>query len=53
MVVLYYLCLRRVLIKPWVVGGFVKVGFFEYIDGTSVEFMEYLKGKEEWFPEGA
>ena len=40
----------RVLLKPWVVGGFVKVGFFEYKDGTVVEFMEYLKGKDEWFP---
>ena len=41
----------RVLIEPWVVGGFVRVGFFEYRDGTVVEFMEYLKGKEAWFPE--
>jgi hypothetical protein len=40
----------RVLIEPWVVGGFVRVGFFEYQDGTVVEFMEYLKGKDTWFP---
>jgi len=41
----------KVLIKPWVVGGFVRVGFFEYKDGTVVEFMEYIKGKDAWFPE--
>ena len=43
----------RVLIEPWVVGGFVKVGFFEYKDGTVVEFMEYLKGKDAWFLDNA
>ena len=37
-----------VLIEPWVVGGFAKVGFFQYKDGTVVEFMEYLKGKNAW-----
>ena len=41
----------RVLIKPWVVGGFVRVGFFEYKDGAVVELMEYLKGKIAWFPD--
>jgi hypothetical protein len=41
----------RVLIEPWVVGEFVRVGFFEYQDGTVVEFMEYLKGKDAWFPD--
>jgi hypothetical protein len=41
----------KVLIEPWVVGGFVRVGFFEYTDGTVIELMEYLKGKNEWFPE--
>jgi hypothetical protein len=41
----------RVLIKPWVVGGFVRVGFFEYNDGTVIEFMEYLKEKEQWLPD--
>ena len=40
----------KTLIEPWVVGGFVRVGFFEYRDGTVVEFMEYLKGKDAWFP---
>ena len=43
----------RVLIKPFEVGGFVRVGFFEYRDGTVVEFMEYLKGKDAWFPDSA
>jgi len=40
-----------VLIEPWVVGDFVRVGFFEYRDGTVVEFMEYIKGKDAWFSE--
>jgi hypothetical protein len=43
----------KTLIKPRVVGGFVRVGFFEYKDGTLAEFMEYLKGKTAWFPAGS
>ena len=43
----------KMVVKPWVVGGFVRVGFFEYKDGTIVEFMEYLKGKDAWFHEGS
>lgn len=40
----------KVLIEPFEVGGFVRVGFYEYRDDTVVEFMEYLKGEKEWFP---
>jgi hypothetical protein len=38
-----------VLIKPFIVGGFVKSGFYRYSDGAIVELMEYLKGNEQWF----
>ena len=41
----------RVLIEPFEVGGFLKVGFYEYSDGTVVELMEYLKGEDSWFPD--
>jgi hypothetical protein len=40
-----------VLLEPFIVGGFVRVGFFQYEDGTVLEFMEYLKDDGEWFPE--
>jgi hypothetical protein len=40
----------KVLIEPFEVGGFVRVGFYEYKDGTVVELMQYLKDKSEWFP---
>jgi hypothetical protein len=41
----------RTLIEPFEVGGFLKVGFYEYRDETVVEFMEYLKGEDAWFPD--
>ena len=41
----------KVLLEPFNVGGFARVGFFEYHDGTVVEFMEYFNKKGEWFPE--
>ena len=38
----------KVLLEPFEVGGFVRVGFYEYQDGTVVELMQYLdQGK--WF----
>ncbi len=40
----------KVLIEPMTVDGFVRVGFYEYEDGSLVEFMEYLKSDSEWFP---
>jgi hypothetical protein len=40
----------KVLIEPMVVDNFVKVGFYEYKDGSLVEFMQYLKSDDEWFP---
>jgi hypothetical protein len=39
----------KVLLEPFEVGGFLRVGFYEYKDGTVVELMEYLKDKDEWF----
>lgn len=41
----------RTLIEPFEVGGFLKVGFYEYRDETVVELMEYLKGEGVWFPD--
>jgi hypothetical protein len=41
----------KVILEPWIVGGFTKVGFFQAEDGVVVEFMEYLKEDKEWFPE--
>ena len=38
----------KVLLEPFEVGGFARVGFFEYQDGTVVELMEYLE-KGRWF----
>jgi hypothetical protein len=43
----------RTLIEPFEVGGFLKVGFYEYKDGTIVELMEYLKDPDQWFPDEA
>jgi hypothetical protein len=46
----------KVLLEPFEVGGFLRVGFFECQDGAMVELMEYLKDEKEWFgkkaPEG-
>jgi hypothetical protein len=39
----------KVLLAPFEVGGFLKVGFFEYKDGTVIEFMQYLGDKDKWF----
>ena len=40
-----------VVLEPFEVGGFLRVGFFRYKDGTVVEFMEYFGNESEWFPE--
>jgi len=39
----------KVLIEPWDVGGFVRVGFFESDDGAVIEFMQYLGDPNAWF----
>lgn len=39
----------KVLLEPFEVGGFLRVGFFEYEDGTILELMEYLGDDKEWF----
>jgi hypothetical protein len=39
----------EVLIEPFEVGGFVRVGFYRYHDGTVVELMEYLGDRDRWF----
>ena len=39
----------KVIIEPFEVGGFLKVGFFEYKDGTVIELMQYLGDKDKWF----
>lgn len=39
----------KVILAPFEVGGFLKVGFFEYSDGTVVELMQYLADKDKWF----
>ena len=39
----------KVLLEPFEVGGFLKVGFYEYKDGTVVELMQYLDDKDKWF----
>lgn len=41
----------KVLLEPFEVGGFTRVGFFLSDDGAVVEFMEYLKDSKEWFPD--
>ncbi len=41
----------KVLLEPFLVGGFVRVGFYQYRDGSVFEFMEYLENGDEWFPE--
>ena len=42
---------HKVILEPFEVGGFSRVGFFQYKDGTVVEFMEYFGNESEWFPE--
>jgi hypothetical protein len=39
----------KVLLEPWEVGGFVRVGFYQTDDGAIVELMQYLKGADRWF----
>jgi hypothetical protein len=39
----------KVLLAPFEVGGFVRVGFYEYQDGTVVELMQYLDDTGKWF----
>ncbi|MCF7928776.1 MAG: hypothetical protein K9L68_07500 [Spirochaetales bacterium] len=39
----------KVLLEPYEVGGFLKVGFYQYKDGAVVEFMQYLSDENEWF----
>ena len=39
----------KVLLAPFEVGGFLKVGFFEFRDGTVIELMQYLADKDKWF----
>lgn len=39
----------KVLLEPFEVGGFARVGFYEYKDGTVVELMEYLGDRSGWF----
>jgi hypothetical protein len=41
----------KVLLEPFVVNDFVRVAFYQSEDGTVVEFMEYLHGDGEWFPD--
>jgi hypothetical protein len=41
----------KVLLEPFLVGGFVRVGFYQYSDGSVFEFMEYIENGNEWFPE--
>ena len=39
----------KVLIEPFVAGGFVRAGFYEYKDGSVVELMQYIGDEEQWF----
>ncbi len=39
----------KVLLEPFEVGGFTRVGFYETADGVVVELMQYLKSPEAWF----
>jgi len=39
----------KVLLEPFEVGGFLKVGFYEYKDGAVVELMQYLGNENQWF----
>jgi len=41
----------EVLLEPFEVGGFTKVGFFKTKDGAVVELMQYLKDEKTWFNE--
>ena len=39
----------KVLMKPFEVGGFLRVGFYESGDGAVIELMEYLNDENQWF----
>jgi hypothetical protein len=39
----------KVLLEPFEVGGFARVGFYESKDGAVVELMEYTRSAAEWF----
>ncbi len=39
----------KVLLEPFEVGGFTRVGFYETADGVVVELMQYLKSPDSWF----
>lgn len=39
----------NVLLKPFDVGKFVRVGFYETGDGAVVELMQYLGNSNTWF----
>ena len=41
----------KVLLEPFEVGGFLRVGFYQTDDGAVVELMEYLGDETEWFPD--
>ncbi len=41
----------KVLLAPFVVDDFLRVGFFETNDGAVIELMEYLNEDSEWFPD--
>ena len=39
----------KVLLEPFDVGGFVRVGFYECEDGSVIELMEYIGDGSNWF----
>ncbi len=41
-----------VLLEPFDVGSFVRVGFYESKDGAVIEFMQYKQDKDKWFDSG-
>lgn len=41
----------KVLLEPFNVGGFVRVGFYQSSDGAVIELMEYKEGADRWFEE--
>jgi hypothetical protein len=39
----------KVLLEPFEVGGFVRVGFYQSQDGAVIELMEYTGSSDQWF----
>jgi hypothetical protein len=39
----------KVLLEPFEVGGFARVGFYQTADGAVVELMEFIGGGDAWF----